>query len=429
MQVESEAVGLDTSAARPVRVFENEDTLTLSSPYSVPAGGGSFSIAVRHSSLSTLGYAAKPVGLVRMDMIGTTGKTLASVVPSAVEYLGTAGGAAAGFVRYAVLPMLPAGMVVSAIRFAHRQVQRSGAAGVPSVWYDNLSFADTSVTSRHSLATVAITGAVRAPGSIAVKAPSTAALGNVLVLTTGARDQPATFMPACRVAGYQSAGSSDPATGLVALNATTSALGTTYTGLAVDVPLSSITSGAFELWLHATNSGSVTFAAQAQLVIGGVAVGPVVTTEGDTKASSSALRWVSAGRIELPSLPNPDSSAVVRIQFKVTAGSGAVDEVVLAPTTAAVTIAAVGNGTGSASGDSTRVWVDAPSTERIGGAWLRGVDDARTNARAVVLPDLVVPGRHVFAPRLMRIYVATPNVSGASSEISYYAQYHTRAAS
>lgn len=412
-------------AGRDLGVYENVDTHTLAAAYTVPAGGGQLSLLVRHSSVVGQGYAGE-VGLRQVELLSATGQTIATLAPSIVEYLGVATAAAAGFFRYLV--PVEAGTVIAGIRLTSTQVKRTVTAGTPAVWYDAIAFAASASTSRQAVATVPLAGSVRAPGSVAVASPGATALGDVLVLTTDASQQPPGFLPACRAAGYQSAGTNTATAGLI--NATTAALGTAYTGLAVDVPLATLTPGTFEVWLRCTNTAATTFAAQAQLVIGGTAVGQITATEGDSYAISAAHRWVSAGNIQLPPqlVPAPDWTGMVRIQLKVTAGAAAVDEVVIAPVTGAVTILSVGTGAGAAAGDSTRVWIDAPSAEQPNGGWWRGISEDRANARSAI-PDHVSLGRHVFAPPRVRVYVATPGVEGATSQIAYYPTFHTSAAS
>lgn len=406
-------------------VYEQVDTFTIPGGYTPGIGGGWFAASIRHSSLSPLGYTAAPLGCTQVEVLDTSGRVLATVVPSVVAYLGTSG-TSAGFYRYAV--PVTASTTVGGLRFTNRMVRRVGSSA-PSVRYDDLRFGDTSSLSRFVIATVPVPGSVRAPGSIQVASPSATALGDVLVLTTDASAQPATFLPACRAAGYQSAGTNTTTANL--LNPNTAAITTGYTGLAVDVPVSSLTPGGFEVWLRCTNTSTATFAAQAQLVVGGTAVGALSTTEGDSYGSSASHRWVSAGVIQLPpqSMPNVDPTAMVRIQVKTTAGTGAVDELVLAPTQGAVTIITAGTGTASTSGDSSYVWVDAPSVELPNGGWFRGTSADRINARAVASSELTSPGRHVFTPSSIRVYVATPNVAGATARLDHYPTYHTMAAS
>ena len=406
-------------------VYEQVDTFTIPGGYTPGAGGGWFAPAIRHSSLSPLGYTAAPLGCTQVELLDTSGRVLSTVVPSVVSYLGTST-TSAGFYRYTI-PVTDT-TTVGALRFTNRMVRRVGSSA-PFVRYDDLRFADASSPSRFVIATVPVPGSVRAPGSIQVASPSTTALGDVLILTTDASAQPATFLPACRAAGYQSAGTNTTTANL--LNASTAAITTAYTGLAVDVPVSSLTPGGFEVWLRCTNSAVTTFAAQAQLVVGGTAVGAISSTEGDSYAISAAQRWVSAGVIQLPpqSMPNVDPTALVRVQIKVTAGTGAVDEVVLAPTQGAVTIITAGTGTASTSADSSYVWVDAPSVELPNGGWFRGTSADRINARAVATTDLTSPGRHVFTPSSIRVYVATPNVAGSTARFDHYPTYHTMAAS
>lgn len=402
------------STASGLDVYEHTDTFTVA--YTAAAAGW-LSITVRHETLSPLGY-PNPLGLVGVEVLDGAGRVSSRPTPSCVGYRG------AGFYRYA----FPIGTEsITALRFRHRMVRRTGGA-VPSVWYDGLGYSDASAPSRFGFATVPVDGSVRAPGSLTLASPSSTALGDVLVLTSDSSAQPATFLPACRAAGYQSAGTNTTAAGT--LNGSTVALATTYTGLAVEVPVASLAPGGYEVWLRTTNSASTTFAAQAQLVAGGTAVGAVTSTEGDTYAASASQRWVSAGIVQLPpqAMPNVSPTTVVRLQARVTAGTAAVDEIVLAPSDGAVTVASVGTGTATDAGDSSHLWIDAPSVLLPNGGWFRGASADRVNARSAG-PDLASPGRHVFSPPSIRVYFAAPNVAGASLTAEHFAAYHTFAAS
>lgn len=388
----------------------NQDTVTPTVPYSTGAGSYMSVWVQLDSTYSPSGVDV--VGGLKTVAMTSTGAGTQTFSPVAVE---TATG---GWVRYA-WPVNP-GLTVTKVVFTTVQYWASAIVGRKYVHYDLIGLSATGAAKRlvHSLD---IRGSARTPGSLIVQAPGTA-LGEVFACSFPEDAQPLGFAPDCRRYYTGSSTVADTA----AIN------GTAITGSAsFDVPLTTFNPGTFQVIVRANHTtANPVLTVTAQLYIGGVAVGSVMSVDGTpiiASGGTSEYAFMSIGFIGLPqqSIQAPGSTAVVRLTVPFQNGMTRIDDVYIAPVDAAVSVIDCGTGAVSATGASSYLWIDAPSIDQPGGGWWRGVSADRTNAVSAI-PTARALGRHLMTPPRMRAFVTSP-AAGLSLYVDYVPQWFTHA--
>lgn len=384
--------------------------------------GGYLSILVRAEPYWTLSRPAYPrfYGTDYNKVTMTTvagGKSEHTLL--AAEYL------PGGWVRYSW--PVPSGDVVTKLEFRMFQYAYSEDGGVsgprPRLWYDALTLAATSSTSKQIAKVLDIQGSAPAPGTLAVEGVT--ALGQVLLLTMPESAVAEGFAPDT----YRWLASGTTTVDATAINGSRveASAGSYSAGPRFDIPARLLNAGAYTAVARFKASSATSLGLQAVAAIEGVEVGP--TSEVETPVGLAGGNWqiLPVGTIFLPptEIQSATTDAVVRLRVK--AGGGYIDEIWLCPLAADLTVIDCGEGMVSPAGASSHLWIDAPSPSRPLGAWWRGASDARVNARSATA-NLIVKGRHVFEPGRMRAFLAVTGTQGPTLTVEYEPHWHTHAA-
>lgn len=339
-----------------------------------------------------------------------------------------------GFVRH-VWPV-EASKTVTGFRFEVIQHSDDPWSATPYVWYDDVRLLAAASTDYQIVKHHFVQGSARTTGSLRVSAPNDGvALGRVLVITAPTAQLPAGFLPDARRWVTQGTPTTD-----------TSAPGGSYytpdtdysaaSGMPIfDVPAGMLTAGPYTMvaLVEPEEDGSVYSGVQAQLRIGATNVGP--TSEAEVTAGNLSAGWqlVPVGTVYLPPLPvqSADADTRVRLLFK----GAPLANVFMVPAwqvggrpVADFSIVDCGTGTVSASGASSSLWIDSPSTSQPQGGWWRGPSTSRLNARSA-WPDAKKPGIHTLNPGPLTAFVVSTAAVGPTSTLEYHPRWYGSAAS
>lgn len=381
-----------------ITVWTNTDAHTLS----VATGAGGYLSVLIRMDYPNQGGVRTSSNVETITMVTSATSAKGVEVPFvATEVLSN------GFVRYSWI--VPADVTITSLKFKISQRRGGHLSGFPDVRYDEFRLSSTPMSSKQYVKTIDVRGSARAPGSLHVSAP--VGLGQLLLFTVPEAAVPSGFRPDVR--RYITAG----ATTADSAAMSGSSLASTAT---FEVPVASLTEGAYMVVARAMSSASMSLTLTAQMKVGGNLLGPV-TTISNTESVSGAARYVMfpVDTITLPVLPmqNPDNTAFVQIAK--TAGA-AIDEIWLCPLTGNLTIADLGVGTVSPSGASSNFWLDSASPTQPNGGWWKGASSDRTNSVSAV-PNLIEPGDgHIFTPPRMLVYVASTNAVGPVVTTDYF---------
>lgn len=415
--VKSVAQQVSYSTASDLWTHLNADQITGVS-YSTGTGGY-MSVRVRTEYEDTLLPKFRRNGLYGARMVTAAGETVVaetSIIASDRD--------ANGFVRY--VWAVDGGLTVTAVKFEVSQV--SLTTGTPAyVWYDDLRLLTSATTDNAIVKSFEVAGSVRTPGSIHVASPDDAvALGGVLVTTVHVDEIVPGFRPDVLRRWITAGTTTVDATALWGSYLTAPAA---YgSSVQAEVPLTALGAGNFAVVALVKPTGGAlnTFGVETQLTFGGTATGGASATDASWTPTATAWMFAPIGTVRIPSVASADSTAEIRVRVK---GSIPVADVFLIPEVADFTIAECGASTVSASGSSSHLWVDSPTTEQPMGGWWRGPVADRVNARRLnLVSELRKPGLHSFTPGTMYAFCVTTNADGPTVELEYYPRWHSNAA-
>lgn len=264
-------------------------------------------------------------------------------------------------------------------------------------------------TLRQSRRSIEIDGSARTQGSVAITAPVTKHLGQVVFYTTSLNANIPSLRPYSAVdVDNPPAADDDAVSGFVQFMGTPKVF---------DIPVGDVAAGKCQILTRLAEpfgspaTGAVTWTAQTR--VAGLLVGPTVTGQVDVSLASNAFKLVALGTTDLPTVDLPDTSqATIRLTVQ---GNHHYDEMwLLNLDHGAVTTIEAGN--------YRRAWIETATTGRPRPAVYVG--DAADKSNAFHNPALVGAwGTHEFAPPLTNALVVTSNCDGPEVAFEFYPRF------
>lgn len=392
--------------------------------------GGYLSIAIRIEYADVIPGVAESSGLNELFVqIGGSWVEVLNFVATRVD--------GSGFVHY-VWPV-DAGLTITGLKMAVRQLKldnsgngSDGFADDPYVWYDDVELLPSATTDHQIVKQHFVQGSARTAGTLRISSPSeSVALGKVLTITVPTAALPAGFQPDGERWVTQGTTTTD-ATALAGHYYTPDASAyLSSTGKPIfEPPVTMLAAGAYTMVaLVKVESLPLVAGVQAQLVIGGTAVGPTSTAEVSIPDIATGWALVPLGEVDLPPTPmqGADSTAKVRLLFK----GAKMANVYFIPAwevngwpVADFSIVDCGTGTVGPAAASSSLFLDAPSVMQSRGDYWRGPSPDRLNARSARDPStLKKPGTHFFLPGAMTNFVVSLGAAGPTSTLRYPPRY------
>lgn len=363
--------------------------------------GGYLSVAVRLGFAATVGTGS----VIRIEQqVAGAWKEVASFSSQTLAF---------NYVRWSwiVAPSL----TVTGLRIVTFQSTTSKLTAVqPTVHFDDIELSAIATTDQQVVKGFDVQGSARAPGAMHIFAPSNSvALGQVLAATVADSEIKPGFAPNIRQ--FVTAGTTtvDAAALLGSYYPITDA----YGPLEIKVPTSILRAGPYRVVVAGHSMTSITV--ETQLMIGGVTTGAASEESVTLAVTPNTYTLTPVGTMYLPTIPVADNAdAVVRFRVKAST-AGRLAEIFVVPEAADFSIVDCGTGSVSGALASSHLWIDSPSPEEPEGSWWRGPLEGRGNARSA-WSSLVKPGRHVFTPGGMKVFVCSLNAQGPKVHLEYF---------
>jgi hypothetical protein len=281
-------------------------------------------------------------------------------------------------------------------------------------------------TGRQQFRSISVQGSARTQGSIQL-AHETTSLGEVVAYTNAAR-LASGYQPACRGAGYRTAG------GTVTPDANTASGGyaplNSGTPETFDIPAAALPTGSYSIMARIRgDSTAITGVSWAASTLVG-------STSYATQSGSTILRggttttWLlyEIARVVLPPDDLPPGSAQ---KVRVTLSSSALiylDELYLFNTDIGhLTWVSCGTGAPATGGSSNRLWIDTATLDRPREAiWLGTAADG-SDRRHALGSEVRSLGTHVIEPGDLNLFTLTSNAENAAASARYYPRWANNA--
>lgn len=307
-------------------------------------------------------------------------------------------------------------------------------ASVRTLLLDNVSVTNDSTligAGRQQMRSLTVTGSARAPGALTVQS-STAALGNGVLIYTSPVATANGYSPNCRQ--FRSSGNTVTSDSAMVSGSREPATGS---GIGFLIPFNLVPQGNFVAIARMglpSGSGSGTVTLSMGTSIGGLLTTGVTLTS--TQSLTTTYANVVLGRVILPTTDVPlVTTASVSLNLNTTGWASltpTLDELWLFNTSTGQLIAVnCGTGSGSSGGAARRLFIDPPNPTTPRPTILMGHAADRSDAYYPMSPNgsVVSWQAPVFAPPQVNVFIVTPNVTDATVSLSYYARWHTNAAS